>query len=141
MSGFFRGRMAGLFVLALLLLTATVAPPAKAQVPFGQGRLWQVERAGAAPSYVFGTFHGTDRRLLDLPVAVENALLGAERLVIEMRLTPEVARQLQTATIAPAGRPLDQQVGPETFARVVAVGDRYRLAFHGARHPIDPPLR
>jgi uncharacterized protein len=121
--------MAGRLAFALLLLM-TVAAPATAQVPFGQGRLWQVEREGAAPSYVFGTFHGTDRRLLELPVAVEDALLEAERLVIEMRLTREVAWQLQAATMAPPWRPLDELVGPETFAQIVAVGDRYRLAPH-----------
>lgn len=128
LTGFLERRLAGLLALALMLLLTAMAAPATAQVPFGQGRLWQVEREGAEPSYFFGTFHGTDRRLLNLPAAVEDALLGAERLILELRLTRELERQLRAATVAPPWRRLDQLVGPETFAQAVAVGDRYRIA-------------
>jgi uncharacterized protein YbaP (TraB family) len=119
--------LAGLLACGLLLLAGTSAPAA-AQVPFGQGRLWQVERDGAAPSYVFGTFHGTDRRLLELPAAVEETLFDARRLILELRLDRAAALRVGAATQAPPGRHLDRLVGPALFAEVTAVGQRYGLS-------------
>jgi uncharacterized protein len=128
MRRFLQRRLPGLLAFVLLSLAAGAAVPVAAQVPFGQGRLWQVERPGGAPSYVFGTFHGTDRRLLDLPQAVEGALLGAERLILELRFDREALRRVGAATLAPPGEHLDELVGPGVFAQVTAVGERYGLA-------------
>jgi uncharacterized protein YbaP (TraB family) len=49
----------------------------------GEGLLWKLEREGTPPSYLFGTMHVTDPRVLDLPEPARKALDEAERLVIE----------------------------------------------------------
>ncbi|MBS9722263.1 TraB/GumN family protein [Tianweitania sp. BSSL-BM11] len=54
-----------------------------AQTENGEGLLWKIERAGAAPSFLFGTMHVTDPRVLALPPAADEALDAADRLVIE----------------------------------------------------------
>ena len=67
-----------IFFLALAVLTAGGAllpgqsAPARA-LPYGSGLLWQVERDGAVPSYVYGTVHVADERVLDLPQPVRKA--------------------------------------------------------------------
>lgn len=54
-----------------------------AQTENGEGLLWRLERQGIAPSFLFGTMHVTDPRVLDLPGPAREALDEADRLVIE----------------------------------------------------------
>ncbi|KFB08771.1 TraB/GumN family protein [Nitratireductor basaltis] len=49
----------------------------------GSGLLWKVEADGVAPSWLFGTMHVTDPRVLDLPDAAKAAFSEAETIVIE----------------------------------------------------------
>lgn len=49
----------------------------------GTGLLWKLEREGVAPSFLFGTMHVTDPRVLDVPAPARAALDNADRLVIE----------------------------------------------------------
>src|ERR1700741_2839244 len=46
--------------------------------------LWKIEKAGIAPSHLFGTMHLTDDRINDLSPAVKAALAGSSRLVLEL---------------------------------------------------------
>lgn len=74
---------------AVLLLAAGCGPqpphplPEPSQLAHGQGRLWRVDGPGIAPSHIFGTFQIYDKRLLDLPAAVESAYAGSEALAVE----------------------------------------------------------
>ncbi len=50
----------------------------------GKTLLWRVEHAdSAAPSYLFGTMHNSDPRILDLPSAVKQAFKDSRTLAIE----------------------------------------------------------
>src|SRR3546814_11209737 len=63
-----------------LLVAACAAPqplPPPPDIPHGQGRIWQVERPGGLPSYVFGTMHATDPRVFELPQPAQTAFLDA----------------------------------------------------------------
>lgn len=52
-------------------------------VPNGEGKLFRIEREGLAPSFLFGTMHMTDPRILALEPAAAAAFDGAGRLVVE----------------------------------------------------------
>ncbi|PZO81863.1 MAG: polysaccharide biosynthesis protein GumN [Mesorhizobium amorphae] len=54
-----------------------------AQVPNGQGVLWRIEKEGGKPSFLFGTMHLSDPRVLDLSPAVWSALDEADTVAIE----------------------------------------------------------
>ena len=54
-----------------------------AKVPNGNDRLWKVSRQGVAPSWLYGTMHVTDPRVLDLPAKATKALDEATTVVIE----------------------------------------------------------
>jgi uncharacterized protein YbaP (TraB family) len=56
---------------------------AAAAVPNGEGKLFRVARDGVAPSFLFGTMHLSDPRVLELPPPAEQAFSAADRLVIE----------------------------------------------------------
>lgn len=53
------------------------------QIPNGDGLLWKIEKGDVAPSYLFGTMHLTDPRVLELPTAAEQAYQAADTVVIE----------------------------------------------------------
>lgn len=49
----------------------------------GSHRLWEIEKAGVPPSYLFGTMHVTDTRVVKLSPEAEKAFDGSKVLVIE----------------------------------------------------------
>ncbi|MCG7508644.1 TraB/GumN family protein [Mesorhizobium retamae] len=54
-----------------------------AAVPNGKGLLWKLEKSGENPSWLFGTMHMTDPRVVSLPEAAQKAFDGAETVIIE----------------------------------------------------------
>ncbi len=92
----------------------------------GRGRLWRVEAAEAAPSYVFGTMHSSDPRVLALPPPVWQAFTRAGALALEIDMSggPERAQQILggyfQAMLLSDGRTLEQIIGPDVFADALA---------------------
>src|SRR5690606_16831784 len=56
----------------------------------GKGLLWKLEKPGEMPSFLFGTMHLTDPRVVTLPPAAQKAFDGADTVIIE---TTEVLDQ------------------------------------------------
>ncbi len=50
----------------------------------GTGVFWKVTKGGNAPSWLFGTIHKADPRVLDLPAPVRAALESADTLAVEI---------------------------------------------------------
>ncbi len=122
------GRRPVFGILALFLfLVAVPQVPGATELRYGQGLLWQLERGDAAPSYLFGTVHISDPRVLDLPAEVRGAFDGAARAVFEIVLTPEAQTGIGQAMILQDGRSLDGILGPELFATLVAAAAPYGL--------------
>jgi len=51
---------------------------------FGRGLLWKIESEGVAPSYLFGTYHTNDPRILHLPCPVEESFARASSYTMEV---------------------------------------------------------
>jgi len=107
-------------LMALTLALVQVLPAAAADLPFGQGLLWRVERAGAPASFVLGTIHSTDARLRTLPAPVRAAFDGASDVAFEFIGTPEGQQVLGQAMQLPAGQRLEDLLGTALFQRTVA---------------------
>jgi len=87
---------------------------------FTQGLLWRVSKPGHAPSYVFGTIHLADPRVLDIPDAVAGALAQSKRYYMEsFQGEREEARFFEAAQFED-GRRLEALIGAEAYARVAA---------------------
>ncbi|WP_245396743.1 TraB/GumN family protein [Jiella sonneratiae] len=102
------------FVPALRADGRLAAVEAKAAaVPNGEGRFYRIEAAGAAPSFLLGTMHLGDPRLLRLPAPIREAFAQSRSLVIE---TTDILDQKKMAgalfadpalTTLPDGKTLD----------------------------------
>jgi uncharacterized protein len=112
-------RVAALAACCLIAASARVdaaEPPQR----FSHGLLWRVSRDGVPPSYVFGTIHVPDPRVLDVPGPVGRALERSRRLYVETLLgAREEARFFEAAQFED-GRRLEPLIGAETYARVAA---------------------
>ena len=55
-----------------------------AETPYGEGLIWKIEKDGLQPSYLFGTIHLADPRLLALKPAARKALDESSTLALEI---------------------------------------------------------
>jgi uncharacterized protein YbaP (TraB family) len=111
---------AGLAVALLLAACAEVreaAAPAPDHVN-GQGLLWRIDHESAQPSYLFGTMHVSDRRVLELPGSVRKAFSGARSAGFEAEMTDDDAERLFAMMVLPAERTLDGIIGPDLFEAI-----------------------
>ncbi len=68
--------------------------------PHGRGLLWKVEADGAEPSWIFGTMHIADPRLLELPPKAEKAFSKATTIALEIvEVVDPVAMAAQSAKL------------------------------------------
>ncbi len=115
---------------SLLLVLVTVAPlshavPGERDVVNGHGLLWKIERPGYRPSYLFGTVHSDDPRVLVLPLAVSERLDQAETVVIEADPAELADRHAMEAMMFTDGRRLSQVLDPHLYQRTLS-------AMHGS---------
>ena len=102
---------------------------AAASLENGQHLLWKVERAGLAPSYLFGTVHLTDTRVREISERTRAALRGAKAVLLE---TSDISPQTTAAALVSAartavytdGRTLDQLLTKDEFKKVQQTMDR-----------------
>lgn len=107
------------WLLGLGLLCLTISHALAADLLYGQGLLWKIEGAASRPSYLFGTIHSEDPRVLALPPAVQTAFNQADIYVMEA-LLDESALQSMGAMLFDDGHTLQQVLSPATYAKTVA---------------------
>ena len=88
---------------------------------FTKGLLWRVSKPGTAPSYVFGTIHVADPRVLDIPDPVNAALGRSRRYYMESIQGEREAMRLLEAGQFDDGRRLEPLIGTEAYARIAAL--------------------
>ena len=104
-----------------------------ATIPNGVGLLWRIEGGGAEPSYLFGTVHLSDPRVLDLDEQVVQAFAAADTVALEVvggkRLAARALRSMQL----PADQDLEEILGQPLFADTVAALARIGVPAEAAR--------
>jgi len=86
---------------------------------FDKGLLWKIESDGSAPSYLFGTMHSDDPRVVELPAPVQKAFEQASNVTLEVELDPQSLTSLTTALLLTDGRKLKSLIGPDLYKRTV----------------------
>jgi len=69
-----------------VILAVSLAPALAAEQPFSHGLLFRLDKAGAQTSWVFGTIHSSDPRVLELPTPVRDAFARARTFAPEIAL-------------------------------------------------------
>lgn len=118
-----RAQQRFLFLAALLFAPISLPAPAA----YTQGLLWKIERAGQAPSHIFGTIHSEDSRVLTLPKPVQTVFDAAKGYVMEAVLDANAMQTMLGAMTFSDGRTLQQTVGPATYQKAVAAMAGYGL--------------
>ncbi len=133
----FAGVRFAFLAIVFLLFSAGSAfsapPPGAAGMPYGEGVLWQIERDGAAPSYLFGTIHLNDEEILDLPAAAKEAFGKARTAAFELLSDEATVKRLRAAALYRSGDTLDGLLGPELYSDVVDAAEPYGLNLHQVR--------
>jgi uncharacterized protein YbaP (TraB family) len=100
------------------LSRATSAPQERS---YTQGLLWKIEGPLGQPSYVFGTMHVADARVLALPVAVRQSFDRTASFAMEVKFDPANMLQLASRMVMTDGRDLRAVVGPALYQKIAAV--------------------
>lgn len=109
----------------LLLLVLPLQQAVAEEIPFGKGVLFRVQQAGSPPSYLFGTIHSEDQRVVQLPPPVRKALEDADRVVLELSLDGASIMAAASGMVLSDGRELPEILGPDLYQQVVtAAADR-----------------
>jgi uncharacterized protein YbaP (TraB family) len=108
-------------LLTVLTLLAWLAAPAGAAetIPHAQGRLWKVTDGETGASYVLGTIHSDNPRVLDLDPKVERIFAGADRYAFELDFGQGVDQKVARAMINRDGRELSERLDATHWRQLV----------------------
>jgi len=109
----------------LLLLLACVVSFANA----GQQRgvLWQISPAHGKPSYLFGTIHSEDPRVLKLPAAVQSHFNQAKIFCAEMKMDFGTQLIMSQGMLFLDGQKLDKLIDKKLYDKTAALVTQYGI--------------
>jgi uncharacterized protein len=119
---------------------------AASATPFRHGKLFRLSRAGTEASYVFGTLHLSDPRIIGFSPRLRAALTDSKIVVLESVETGTALRRAisndgaawRRATVADEDRRADRLLDKADFAQLAALAARKGVA-QSAVHTFKPP--
>lgn len=120
------------FVLgAWLVLSASVAHGAEQK-----GLLWKIERDGVQPSFLLGTMHSEDPRVLKVAPEVQRAFDSSASFTMEVVLNAQAILETSQAMTFSDGRNLKTVLGAELYTKIVPL-----MAQHGVPEMVLPTFK
>lgn len=92
-----------------------------------RGLLWQINKAGVQPSYLFGTIHVSDPAISDLPEAVTTALKRSEQFVMEAQLDAAAMLAFAQEMFFRDGTQLSELIDADLYARAETLLAKYGI--------------
>jgi uncharacterized protein YbaP (TraB family) len=111
-----------LLFIGLLTVTSALAGE-----NFDHGLLWKIEGHGGEPSYLFGTMHSEDPRVVRLPVPVQQAFDRSHGVTLEVILDPESLLAMTSGFMFGDGSTLEAHIGAPLYRRTVAAVAAYGI--------------
>lgn len=84
------------------------------------GVFWRIDNGLAEPSFLLGTIHSADPRVLQWPSEIDEALRQAGSFVLEMELKADSFFKIGSAMMFTDGHDLADLLGPSDYRRLVA---------------------
>jgi len=92
------------------------------------GLLWQIDKAGLKPSYLFGTIHSEDTRVTQLPTIVEKCLKNASSVSLEILMDIPTLQKSANTMFFGKEQSLDKLVDQTTYQQVVKALRTYQIS-------------
>lgn len=83
------------------------------------GLLWRISRSGLTPSYLLGTIHSADPRVLNLRPAVQQALDRSDRFIMEMQMEADALLSMGVNMMLTDGSTLETLIGQDLYQQVL----------------------
>ncbi|WP_085902970.1 TraB/GumN family protein [Kiloniella majae] len=96
----------------------------EATIPYGKGLFWKIEKNNRAPSYLLGTMHVADPRVLKIKDRVEPYIKNADVLNLEIDLTPREVRESYNVRIRDDGKTLDEILPEDLYEKIVRIAEK-----------------
>jgi hypothetical protein len=97
-------------------------------VAHSHGLLWRIDVPDAAPSYLFGTIHFSNPKILALAAPVEQALNQADSFIMEALIDDQGAADFMQRMYFHDGHRLEPLLGQALYDRTAALLARYGLS-------------
>lgn len=94
---------------------------------FDHGLLWKLSRNGSSASFLFGTIHVADEKIVNLPAPVSEALDHSGTFVMEVVPDPEQVLQMFDLMYFNDEQRLDGLLSKSIYARTVEILSSYNL--------------
>lgn len=121
-----------ILLLWLLLITACASQPQQSSLTLetDHGLLWKIESPGNQSSYLFGTIHSEDPRVLDIPSPVLTVFDQAQILALEIEFSRESGQYAMASMFFSDGRTLDKLIDQEMAQQVIKLMSKRGLPEH-----------
>ncbi len=89
--------------------------------------LWQINKGSLKPSYIFGTMHSEDQRVLNLIPLIYERFKTADNVAFEVLMDMPTMKKSANAMFILGNKTLDQLVDAELFAKIVKALKPYKI--------------
>ena len=122
---FYRTALIICYLFCLLYAQTAFSDPEKASVLHPQGLLWKIQKEGQADSYLFGTIHIGDSRVIDLLDSVQKPLKSSDVFAMEVVLNETAQQAVSKASLFSAGELLQDYVDVLQLDRINQIMHQY----------------
>lgn len=126
MKPFYRGAY-WLSIVLIISLTGCCCLFANEASLQQKGLLWQIDKLGLIPSYLFGTIHSEDHRVTQLPPIVRSRFEQADSVSFELLMDMSTIRKTAKGMFFIGEQSLDQVIGKDLFDQVVKAMRQYHI--------------
>lgn len=130
MTNILKSLIALTFVLFLSLpdAQARFSPPENCpEIPFGKGRLWKVTSPQGISSYVFGTVHTANPKVLQIPGIIMEAFNRSHTIVLELSTGDQLVFDAAAAMFGGPGYSLQRTIPAPLFKTSVQYIKKYGI--------------
>mgnify|MGYP003701736123 CR=1 FL=1 len=111
------------FFLVILMAPSLFADEMLSQ----KGLLWQIDRQGLTPSYLFGTIHSEDARVNRLPLEVRSRFEQADSVSLEVQMDISTMIKVARAMFFKGEKSLDKLINKSLYDEIVKALLKYDM--------------
>lgn len=120
-------KLACVALSCLLVAASGFAAAGDTAAKFSKGLLWKIEMTDTQPSYIFGTIHLDDARVINLAAPVKKTFTLSKSFTMEMIVDEASTQKFVTSMLLDDGNDLKVLLGEPLFAKTTRVMHEYGM--------------